>query len=278
MITAAKTDSRLFILQMPGSSSKTILDSIRQTDSAKAAALEKQLADDKQVIAQLLSGKDRMSASAKAAAAEKVKRIKEEIKMLLMMGGDPKVIARRIAQLAKNLAAAAREYAAGASSLPDNEAVASAGSDNNTSTTAQNDSPASESAAAPAASADTVADPEKAENGASIATDAASMTSTDAAHDKIAQQYSDILQQKLKTDLLSRAAETSSKTAAAEADRQFAQEVRTLVSQLKLLARQQKQRPQQTGDHSADREIDQALADAEKSISGLRPAGMTVTA
>ncbi|PKN04993.1 MAG: hypothetical protein CVU74_04070 [Deltaproteobacteria bacterium HGW-Deltaproteobacteria-9] len=266
---------------MPGrklrASQKIVLDSIRQTDPEKADALKKHLADAEQVIAQLRSGKSKAAQSRKAEAAEKIKRIKEEIKMLMAMGGDPRMIARQIARLAKDLAAAAREYASavGASSqynAVSAETEASASCNNNMSDAAQCDGTAVSTTASLNLSAVTVASGEKGENGKSAPPEAIPEAKPEMAKVKSIQQHLDALRQQMKTDLQSKAVELSSKTSTADANRQFAQEVRTLAALLKLLSRQQKERLHQAGDHSADREIaqtSQALAAAEKSISGV---------
>ena len=297
MIAAAKTDvyfssARMLTQQydISGrkllSSQKIVLDSIRQTDPGKADALKKNLADAGQVIAQLRSGKSKAAQSRKAAAVEKIKRIKEEIKMLMAMGGDPKMIARQIARLSKDLAAAAREYAsAGRASSPDNAAAAGASNGNTISTAAQNDGTAgatvSLTASAENVSGVLVVFGERGETGKSDAPESTALAQIDVLQEKNTQQDQDALRQRMKTDLQNKAAELSSKTSAAEADRQFSREVRALAALLKLLARQQKQRLQQAGEHSADREMvqtSQALAEAEKSVSGTCAPGINVAA
>jgi len=295
MIVAAKTDLYFSSAQQltqqydtPGrklrSSQKIVLDSIRQTDPEKADALKKHLADAEQVIAQLRSGKSKAAQSRKAEAAEKIKRIKEEIKMLMAMGGDPKMIARQIARLAKDLAAAAREYASAGGSLsqdsaatPDTETSPSGNS--NLSAGAQSDSTAGGAAASLALSASPVSSGEKIENDGSAYLDAPLKVLADVVQDKSLRQYQDDLRQQMKKDLQNKAAELSSKTSSAEVDRQFSREVRTLAALLKLVSRQQKERLLQAGEHLADSEIiqtSQALADAEKSISGSGAPGIIV--
>ncbi len=286
MIVAAKTDFYFSVAPMlSGRRSNTpqqiILASIEQNDPAKADFLKKQIDEANEVITQLRSSKSNMAKSAKAAAEEKVRRIKEEMKILRMMGGDTKMIAKQIAQLSKELAVAAREYAsgaAGAKSSPDSAAAVGTSSDTKMATTVQNDSTAGGSAALPAVSAVTVpgelaSSGAKGENGESATPVITSKTPTDAVQDKKAQEDQKyVLRQQLIADIQNNAAEISSKTAAAEADRKFAQEVRILAAQLKLLARQQEQRLHKALDHSAVLEVaqtNQALSEAEKIVSGL---------
>ena len=295
MIVAAKTDFYFSVAPMlsgrkSNTSQQIVLDSIKQNDPEKANFLKKQIDEANEVITQLRSSKSNMAKSAKAAAEEKVRRIKEQIKMLKMMGGDPKMIAKQIAQLSKELAVAAREYssgAAGVKSSPDSAAAAVTSIDTNISTTAQNDGKAGGAVASLAVSAATVsgelaASGEKGENGESAAPDITSKTPTDAVQEKNTREdQKDTQWQKLITDIQNNASEISSNTAAADADRKFAQEVRILVAQLKLLAKQQEQHLHQAFDHSADLEIaqtNQALAEAEKIVSGLLAQAISVAA
>jgi hypothetical protein len=299
MIVSANINSSISFLQMlnrqyvapgkkPLSSQKYLLDTIQKTDPEKADALKKKLDDAEHAIVQLRSGKSHAAQSRKAAAAQKIKRIKEEIQILLRMGGDPKVIARKIAKLSKELAAAAHDYASsdGVSYL-DNPAGANAEtnmSNNNTnnsnhtlSATTQSDSAAGGAAASPAVSMVMVADQpdasgEKGENNESGAPDVRSQSQINIEQNKSIQQYQEGLQQQAKTYWQNKSDELTQKISATKANQEFAREVRTLAALLKMLARQQKQRLSEKGDHSADREIaqtNQALAEVEKSLSSM---------
>lgn len=62
----------------------------------------------------------------RAAAEEKLERIKEELRMLIQFGFPPEVIARRLAQLGKDLGAAIRQYADGAAAQAGAQAAATA--------------------------------------------------------------------------------------------------------------------------------------------------------
>jgi hypothetical protein len=95
----------------PDTFAKIVVDSIRLADPEKADKLKKKLDDAGQAIVQLRNGKSNMAQERKAAAAQKIQRIKEEIQILMRMGGDPKMIAKQIRKLAQDLAATAREYA-----------------------------------------------------------------------------------------------------------------------------------------------------------------------
>ena len=68
--------------------------------------------DAKQAIDKLGNAPQEINQSRKAFAAEVLKRIKEQIRIMMMLtAGDPKARARQIASLARELAAAAQEYA-----------------------------------------------------------------------------------------------------------------------------------------------------------------------
>jgi hypothetical protein len=275
------------------SSEETILDGISQTDPNKADTLKKQLDDANQVIAQLRAGKSNARQSRKADAAEKIKRIMEQIKMLKLMGGDPKKILRQIAQLVRELGSAAREYAAAsAGSASSQDSAAPAGTATNTSgdntamsNVANSDSADSGTAAtmtvsAAAVSSEPAATGEKEEKDARALPDAASTAPTSMALDKGMQQYQETQRQKINDDVQRITSEIKQKSSSADADRQFAEAVRTLAALLKALARQQAQRLHKAGDHTADHElnqINQVLVEAEKSVSGTVAPIMTAT-
>jgi len=300
MIVSANINSSISFFQMLNrqyvalgkkthSSQKYLLDTMQKTDPEKADALKKKLDDAEQAIDKLRSGKSNAKESRKAAAAQKIARIKEEILLLMRMGGDPKMIAKKVAQLSKELATAAHDYAAsgGVSSL-DNTVGANAGtstSNNNTnnsnntlSATTQSDSAAGGATASPAVSALMVADKpdvsgEEGKNGENATPDnAISETQSDTAQDKNMQQYQETLQQQATTYWQNKSDELTQKISATGTDREFTLKVRTLAAWLKMLAQQQKQRLSEKGDHSADREIaqtHQALAEVEKILSGM---------
>lgn len=75
-------------------------------------AMQAQLQQARQAVSQLDASSQQSAQAQKTAAAERVKQIKEQIRMLMMLGGDPKSMARQIAQLSRELANAARDYAA----------------------------------------------------------------------------------------------------------------------------------------------------------------------
>jgi len=271
---------------------KSILDSINQTNPEKANALEKRLEDTKQAEAQLRAVGQTMSQSKKASAAEKVKRIKDQIKMLKMMGGDPKMIARQIAQLARELSSASKEYAEGAGgSAPSQDNTASANiaanavAGNNTSSVVAQSSvtkdlaETSTSVSATTLSSDTARSVGTADNAA----DAASTVSTEPTRATMAEssrQYEETTRQKQNDDLQKKIGEIRQKSSEATATREFVEEVRRLAAQLKALGNQQKLRLHQIGEQTVNQDLNQtnqALAETEKSVSSIATGSMTST-
>ncbi|MEN6421101.1 MAG: hypothetical protein ABFD76_04075 [Smithella sp.] len=263
----------------------TIISKIRETDPKNADALEKQLNDNKQVIAQLRNSKVYGAQSSKAAAAEKLKRIKAEIQMLKTMGGDPRIVAKQIARLAKELAVAAREYASVSGTTSPEQAVSTdavtntSGSDVaalNTAAGGTTDSGAAVSASvsATAGSGETSAPEEKDKkvDGVTQGQDSASTTTTGAALAEGARQYQETQRQKFKDDLQEQGAKIMKKTLEAFADREFANDVSVVAARLKAMAGQIKQRLHEKGDHKADQDIsqtNQALTEVEKSVTAI---------
>jgi hypothetical protein len=268
-----------------------ILDKIHQTDPKNADVLEKRLNDNKQVIAQLRSSRANEAQSRKAAAAEKVKRIKAEMQMLKTMGGDPKIVAKQIARLARELAAAAREYASAIGTTSPDQTVSSDVATNasgnnvaalNTVASGTTDSGTAVSAGVSVMSvsgeASALEEKDKKVEDATQEHVSASTTTTGETLAESSRQYQEMQRQKFKDDLQREVANIKEKSSEAEADRKFVGEVRILAAQLKALAKLMKQRLHQAGDHSADQNFDrtnQALAEVEKSISDITGNNMT---
>ena len=265
-----------------GTSEERMIDQIREGDPEKADALVKQLNDYKQISAQLKNGKSSAAQSKKAEAAEKIKRIKAEIQMIKTMGGDPKLVARQIARLARELATAVHDYAsAGATPLEGAEAGSSAemSSDNNA---GRADSAAGNEATAPA-TPNVAALSESADTSPPAATDqtagnypsepdAVSKTTSGFVQVAAAKQYSEVQRQQFKGEVQKEADKIKASAAQTKADQEFALEARTQAALLKILARQIKERLSRKRDSSADADLEQprqALAEVEKTLSGM---------
>ncbi|MBI1207867.1 MAG: hypothetical protein GC191_11330 [Azospirillum sp.] len=115
-------------------------------------------------------------------AKERLAQLVEQVKLLRRMGGDPKVLARRAAQLAKEIAAAAKDYAASTSGGTEGLAVtsaasgitASAGSTPGATATAEADPASSSRTEAPGSGeAPSSGETQGAENGAAAGEEAA---------------------------------------------------------------------------------------------------------
>jgi hypothetical protein len=290
---------------------QTLLDNIKENDPQKVDDLKKKMDSADQVVAQLRTGKINEMKQRKKEAADKVKRIKQEIQMLKTMGGDPKVLARRIAQLAKELAQAAREYASSTASANDTASQDGTQTTNaaaGTSETAVSmlkdatglggiDVTSTAAVDASANTSDTAADTSDAAATASDGTAPASGqeekgkgASDSSQHGTNPQgvslgeglrQYQEAQRQKLVGDVENAVSDIKQKTAEAEADRQFAQDVRSVSAMLKALADQLKRRLHRAGDYTADQDFnktDKALADAEKSVASLGASAMSSSA
>lgn len=196
--------------------------------------------------------------SKKAFAAEMLKRIKEQIRMLMMLsGGDPKVRARQIAILARELAAAVREYAS------------ASGDAGQTSATAQDSngaavSPADAADAADATGGATAAaeQPTPADSATATATPAAAFQplSAHAANEQLGNRISEYSRT------------TSESDSASQEDREFAMEVRKLAAQLKALAKLNEVRSPKDNNRSTKRETsatEEALREVEQRLSNM---------
>ena len=69
------------------------------------------LADARQAVQTLSTIKTSTKDADKAAAEQKLSQLRDELKTLIMMGGDPKSVAKQAAQIARQIAAAAQAYA-----------------------------------------------------------------------------------------------------------------------------------------------------------------------
>lgn len=265
-----------------GTAEKSILDSISQESPDKADALEKKLDDTKQADAQLRNIRQSLGQSQKADAAEKVKRIKEQIKMLKMMGGDPKQVARQIAQLARELASAVKEYSGGRSLALDspvsgNTGVSGAAEGSSSPSVVQGNAAAGTAGVATDASALSVSSGTVTPAGAvSTPEDTASTGTARGTQAENHGQDGDSARQKQNDALQEKIAEIRKNSSESTATREFIQEVRMLAAQLKALANQQKQRTHQNEEHAVDQglnHMNQALAEVERNASNLTAAG-----
>jgi hypothetical protein len=213
--------------------------------------------DAKQAINKLGDATREISQSRKAFAAEMLKRIKDQIRlMMLMTGGDPKARARQIAAMAKELAAAAREYAAASGdATPVSEAPASSGEQSNSSTAAASTAESTTSAASVAEQSDPAAE---------------NTVPTPTAVPGEAMPYQPNSTHQVYEQLANKISEYSRTSASSKEDQEFAMEVRKLAAQLKALAKQNEVHAHKGIDQSTEQETadtNEALREVEHSLA-----------
>ncbi|MBS0362679.1 MAG: hypothetical protein JSR98_14985 [Proteobacteria bacterium] len=106
------------------------------------AAADQKIADEKDALGKLQSAASSAKASPSALAKAKLKALQQRLKMLMLMGGDPKMVAREAARIAKEIGQAAKAYA-----------DATGGSDSGATSEASSDAAAAQQDATQAASA-----------------------------------------------------------------------------------------------------------------------------
>lgn len=238
-----------------------LLTLLAKSDPDKAAALrqEQRQAQQEQRQAQellqrLKSSKKDINEQRKAAAREKVERLKAQIQVLLMMSsGDPEAVARQAAHLARELSAAAKQYASAGGSAGLVGDVTS-----NLLTTG-----------AATATPTPTAEPVLGGGG----TNTISVTGTNG-RDADAQTLSSRDEQKaaflkIGSDLKSKAAEQN---AAREEDQKFIQTVRNLVSALHAIIKKAEQEIRREDGTSSDRDVthvDITLRDTQQALQNI---------
>jgi hypothetical protein len=241
--------------------SVNVADSLKDALKAQQDAYLKRWDDARQAIARLNVGTQSAAQLAKAAAADKVKRIKDQIKMLMMIGGvgDPKANARQIVQLAKELASAAHEYASAGGGGESGNTIAPA----NVVTPGGNASSSQSGATADATAAMSSVTVPMGVSGNAAAASTAGVT-TGSGQDSSKQQIKDGAQNLI--------AGLYQKSSGSDADREFIKDVRDLAAKLKALLKQQEARLHQAGDLTADGDIskiNQVVGEIEKSVSSI---------
>jgi hypothetical protein len=85
---------------------------------ASTAAADQKLQQMRDAVVKLKTVGDSAKAARSGAAMARLEALKQRLKMLMMMGGDPKMVARQAAQIAKEIGEAAKEYAAAGGGTP----------------------------------------------------------------------------------------------------------------------------------------------------------------
>lgn len=205
--------------------------------------------------------------SRKAMAAEMVRRLKEQLRIMMSMmaGMDPKAKARLIAQMSRELAAAVREYAAASGGAAQENIAATADSAGS-----KNDNGASSGGDQSANAATSETSPSAVQEASvSSPTPAASPSEATGAP----RQVGELVRGKL--------AEYSQNSGSpeAKADQEFVMEVRKLAAMLKALAKQSDVHAQKNPEKSTERETastNDALKEVERSLSSIESANPAV--
>jgi hypothetical protein len=221
--------------------------------------------DAQQAIERMGNAAQDIAQSRKAAAAEMVRRIKEQLRIMMSMmaGMDPKSRARQIAQMARELAAAVREYAAASGgSAPENTAVTADSGAARNDNVASSDNVQSASGAAASNASETASTTDTANAESAATTPTAEATSTP-------QQTGEAIRDKL--------AEYSQNAGSpdAKADQEFVAEVKKLVAQLRALAKHNDVRSPKYPEKSTERETantQEALKEIESNLATIEPA------
>lgn len=214
----------------------------------------------------------------KANAKAKVDRLKKELENLRLMGGDPKAIARRAAQISRELAAAAKEYAASKGQaglgLPEG---AEAGGDTAVTAAGAEDGQAAEQGAEAAGEAGAAGEAAEAKAEAAKAEAAAgeAAATAKAAPDEAAAR--DAQTARFRED----AAKIQQKGAERKEDTEFAADVRRLHALAKSIFSQQRRRAEQEGGNDAEldrlkKQIDDAGADIHQTFTDVGMATVSV--
>ena len=224
-----------------------LLTLLAKSDPDKAAALRQEQRQAQELLQRLKSSKKDINEQRKAAAREKVERLKAQIQVLLMMSsGDPEAVARQAAHLARELSAAAKQYASAGGSAGLVGDVTGA-----------------------ATATPTPAEPVLGGAG----TNTISVTGTNG-RDADAQTLSSRDEQKavflkIGSDLNSKTAEQN---AAREEDQKFIQTVRNLVSALHAIINKAEQEIRREDGTSSDRDVthvDKTLRDTEQALQNI---------
>jgi DNA-binding transcriptional MerR regulator len=182
-----------------------------------AAAAEAKVRDAKAALEALSQRRSQASEERKAAARKKIEQLKARLEMLQSMAAvDPKGTARLAAQLARELGAAVKEYAAAGGSTSGLSAPAPA--------------PSAPSAPAPADGQAQV--PASVDGEAQAATDEGEPTPGGEDETKSANPYQQAID-----EAQARAADYARRGAEAKADMEFLGEVRRMAAQIKALIR-----------------------------------------
>jgi hypothetical protein len=290
--TAGNTGANRLVQQLANAPAKQVLNKDQSSPvsassvsskpdipASQLASLVSKWSNAKQAVDNLANAPQQISQSRKAFAAEMLKRIKEQIRIMMMLtGGDPKTRARQIAVLARELAAAAREYAAASGdTFRISEASAAGVQNENTSTTEQSISAGAEANATGATAGATQVTAQPDLHVGQAAPDSTPATTSNAQEPT---PYQPTSTHQVYEQLANKTSEYSRESSASKEDQEFALEVRKLAAQLKALAKQNEVRAHKDSDQSTKRETadtNEALREVEHSLAIIESPNVTYT-
>jgi hypothetical protein len=231
-----------------------LLTPLKAADSAReqraAAAAEARLRDSKAAVGTLKGRTSQASEERKAEARQKIEQLKARLQMLRSMASmDPEGTARLAAQLARELGAAVKAYAAAGGTGGGGAATA----------------------VVPAASGAEGATAEVGEAAVTVSTEQAPSTGTGQTSEKAqdgaksANPYQQAIDEQK-----AQAADSSRRSGEQRADREFMADVRRLAAELKNLVRAATEKAKAGDDDALSpqeaRELDKAVADMDRQI------------
>lgn len=110
----------------PQASAASLSPAVASSADAQTRASDEKLQDARSALATLRQVRAGMGRGGKDAAIQRLAELKARLKSLMLLGGDPKTRAREAAAIAREIAAAARDYATGGGSPSDVAAASGA--------------------------------------------------------------------------------------------------------------------------------------------------------
>lgn len=236
------------------------------------------------ILDKLKSASNEESAERKEAARQKIERIKAQIAALRMMAaGDPKAAARQAARLARELATAGREYAnagGGADAAAASAGAAASGAAAGAAGSANAEKTAAAAEAQGAAPAEASAQTATVTQAAKETADNIAKGDADADADAAAPQGEESVAttgQTIREAVAEKINAAQKVITGGKADSEFAQELRRLMSDLRGILENAKQRMRDDNesDHNIDvQEAEKALREAGEAATTIMSGGM----
>ncbi len=245
---------------------------VEKSDPDKAAALREERAQVNHLLEQLRSSQKDANEIRKEAARQKIERLKAEIAALRMMASsDPEAVARQATRLARELSAAAKEYA-GAGGGGANSVVVTLGGAS---------APPAVTTAETSSSTKMPQNNAEIENAATTATDVKSVADTQSA--KSTAQESTTAnddQSTFREKVNEQVADANKQAAERQEDADFVRTVRDLMNQLKQIIKNAQRKMQLENGRSSNQNVEdaeKALRDTEASLSGISSSALSMT-